>query len=246
MRSNLFPMVAIGCWPVLTIAGVLQIGCNGRSRPSSDAAHERSFDEQIAAVRNGAGDRIELESQGLGDADLDRLAGLDNLRVVLLDNAANSLSDAGLEKLARLPKLQHLRVRGGDFGDRGLAALAGCRELQILNLPVTHATDAGLAQLSRLPKLVQLRIGSPTITTAGLQSLEQFPELRRLHLIDVPVSDAGLAVLQQLPQLESLYLDGARASDSAYAALFRARPTLHVHINQSHHDHDPQHQTHAH
>jgi len=55
----------------------------------------------------------------------------------------------------------------------------------------------------------------------------------------VPITDDGLRELAKIEQLESLYIDGGNFSDEALAELFRARPGLHVHLNQQHHDRDP-------
>jgi len=51
--------------------------------------------------------------------------------------------------------------------------------------------------------------------------------------------------LAKMEQLESLYLDGADLSDAAVDELFRARPQLHVHFDQEHHDRDPSRHSHA-
>ena len=69
--------------------------------------------------------------------------------------------------------------------------------------------------------------------------LAGLPSILRLHLIDVPITDAGLAELAKIERLQSLYIDGGRISDAAWDELFRQRPKLHVHINQEHHDRDP-------
>jgi len=55
----------------------------------------------------------------------------------------------------------------------------------------------------------------------------------------VPIGDAGLAVLAQRPDLWSLYLDGAGVSEEAWAGYFQACPSVHVHVDQAHHDRDP-------
>jgi hypothetical protein len=45
--------------------------------------------------------------------------------------------------------------------------------------------------------------------------------------------------LAKIEQLQSLYVDDIAFSESAWQALFDARPRLHVHVNQEHHDRDP-------
>jgi hypothetical protein len=55
----------------------------------------------------------------------------------------------------------------------------------------------------------------------------------------VPIGDAGLDVLARMDGLWNLYLDGAGVSDEAWSRYFGARPTVHVHVDQAHHDRDP-------
>jgi hypothetical protein len=77
-----------------------------------------------------------------------------------------------------------------------------------------------------------------------MKTIRELPALKRLHLIDIPISDKGLAELTAIEQLESLYIDGGDFSDAALDELFRARPGLHVHLNQKHHDRDPRNHEH--
>ena len=72
------------------------------------------------------------------------------------------------------------------------------------------------------------------------------PKLRLLQLINVAISDTGIAHLHSMKQLESFYLDGGTVSDDAIVDLIEAIPGLHVHIDQHHHDLDPQAHSHVH
>lgn len=227
-------------------------GCNRQSAPDpAEASTELSLDEQIAAVRDGRGDRIACEQTPLdgnseaGRRQLDALAGLTTLRILQLDHVDNRLAPADAARLLALPGLQHIRLRGVSVDDATIAGMPTTSNLRIVNLPNADLTDAGFAAFERLPHLVQLRLRSPRVSAEGLQALKTFPSLLRLHLIDVPVTDAGLRVFNELPQLQSLYLDGATISDAAYDALFVARPELHLHLNQGHHDRDPHKHSHA-
>lgn len=207
--------------------------------PETQNSVEPDFATQLAAVRAGQRDRIEIQSEPIGDERLQSLAGADKLEVLLLDYPTNPITQPGFHVIASLPKLMHLRLRGVKVDDEAARTLAGAKSLQIVNLPQSELTDAGLAELTKLPKLVQLRLGSSQLTDKGLESLKSAPSLKRVHLIDVPITDEGLAVFHELPKLESLYIDGAQLSDAAYERLFEAQPGLHVHVDQAHHDRDP-------
>lgn len=201
---------------------------------------EASLAQQAADVRAGSSDRIQVQYVALGDDDLHTLTGLAGLRELLLDNDQNRLTAAGMLHLTELSKLEHLRVRGGSIDDAALKRLADLENLHVLNLPQGTFSDAGLVELKRLPKLVQFRFGSSHVTDAGMKTLAALPAIKRLHLIDVPITDDGVAELAKIEQLESLYIDGGRFSEAALENLFRRRPNLHVHLNQQHHDLDPQ------
>lgn len=240
---------------IVLVAGVAALGwLAGRHLPRNwwkgqavstyDAAEsapqpEPPLASQVEAVARRTSATIHVESQALVDEDLASLVPLAGLQVLTLDNASNSISDRGCEQLAGMTSLVHLRVRGGSIGDDGLAHLASLPQLKILNLPQCRATDRGLAVLAQLPRLAQLRLGSDRITDGGIQDLRRFPALRQLHLIGAPITDVALEELAKLEKLESLYLDDSQVTDDGLERLFRARPDLHVHINQQHHDRDP-------
>jgi len=203
------------------------------------APGEAPLKEQATAVRENKSDRILIEQAVVTDDDLQELAGLANLRELLLDNAESRFSAAGLKRLSGLPKLEHLRIRGSGVDDEALTHLAGLESLKILNVPQGTFGDAALEELKRLPNLVQFRFSSLRVTDAGMKTLTELAAIKQLHLINVPITDAGLATLAKIEQLESLYIDGGHFSDAAMEKLFKDRPRLHVHLNQAHHDLDP-------
>ena len=195
--------------------------------------------QQAASVRAGDTDQILIEHAPFTDQEFQSLAGLENLRVLLIDDPTAWFSATSLTAFNDLPKLEHLRHRGGGINDAALAQIARIQSLRILNLPRAEFSDAALTHLKTLPALEQLRFGSSQVTDAGMKTIAELPSLKRVHLITVPITDAGLTVLAAIPQLESLYIDGGNISDAAFDDLFRRRPTLHVHLNQQHHDRDP-------
>lgn len=229
----------------LSVAALLAtlsvVGCSQNQPPIKTSTP--SFSDQLALVQSGQSERILLESP-ISEAEFERCVGLANLGELLLDDPRTTCTPAMLRVIKTLPKLWHLRIRGPGIDDEALNPLAEMPALKILNLPQAKFSDSGLKKLARLPELEQLRFGSPNVTDAGLKSLVDFPALKRLHLIDVHLTDAGLRDLTKIKTLESLYIDGAELSDAALDELFAARPMLHVHFNQQHHDRDPH--SHAH
>lgn len=233
------------------IAGVVALGwITGRylpltwhrrqpTEPIATAPGELPLDEQMAAVERGAGATIHVAAQPVERDNVVELSRLHGLQILLLDHLDNAIGDRDCLALAQLTDLIHLRIRGGSIGDEGVAHLAALPRLKILNLPQCRVSNRGLAALADAPRLSQLRLGTRQITDEGLTALAGFPALRQLHLIDAPITDEGLKTIAALPKLESLYLDGSLVTEAGLDGLFRARPDLHVHINQQHHDRDP-------
>jgi hypothetical protein len=202
--------------------------------------HEPSFADQLQAVKTGHSEGIHVTASPISDDDLTAVAGATALRILVIDHSESRITAAGMRLLKGLPNLEQLRVRGPGADDGSLAQIAAIKSLKILNLPQADFTDAGLERLKELPNLIQLRFGSPKVTDAGMKTIAELPALLRLHLIDIPIGDRGLGTLIQMRQLESLYIDGGEFSDEAVTELFQKRPELHVHLNQQHHDRDPQ------
>ena len=218
-----------------------QVGCETAGTHSRSS--EPTLAKQVADVRAGTSDRIQLTRTPVNDNDLAAIHELTGLRELLIDDARSCVTATGLEHLAGLAKLEHLRLRGTGCDDAALAEVARLPELRVLNVPRGEFTDAGLAELAKLVRLEQLRFGSPQVTDAGMKTLLELPALKRIHLIGIPLTDVALAELAQIEPLESLYIDDIAFSDAAWAELFRQRERLgrplHVHIDEAHHDRDP-------
>jgi hypothetical protein len=208
--------------------------------PTGRVVLEPSFEEQLAAVARGDAIAIRLTLAPVNPQQLGRLSSVaDQLQELILD--AGVVRDADLGALAPLRQLEHLRLRDSRLTDAGAAQLAAgeLNQLRILNLPQAELTAAGIAHLSRLPRLSQLRLAGSQLDDRAVAALAALPELRSLHLIGPTLSDAALDSIAALPKLGSFYLDDCALSDAAWERLFIAKPSLHVHIDQFHHDRDP-------
>ena len=206
-------------------------------------AADTTFAEQVAAVRAGTSSRIRVTDRELTAEEWEEVAGLEALSH--LDLQEGVADDAKAIVLARLPRLERLVLRESPFGDEGFRHLAACHTLRDVNIPQARCTLVGLAALAELPRLKSLRLGSPELCPDGKGGAElgmtllQFPALRSLHLIDVPVGDNGLEGIARYDGLWNLYLDGAGISDEAWERYFALHPEVHVHVDQAHHDRDP-------
>lgn len=234
------------------IAGVCLLGCKpnsankaieksidqgGQVEPSEVA--DVPFEEQLAQVLAGTRDEIRLERSSVSAELLPALAKATQLRALILD--AGVMRDQDIQCLTSLSTLEHLRLRNSPLTDQAVKDLANGQldELRILNLPQAKLTADGLRELARLPRLRNLRIGGRSIDDAAIAELAKCPALSSLHLIQPGITDQSLETLAGMAELSSLYIDDCPLSDAAWEKLFAARPKMHVHIDQSHHDLDP-------
>ncbi len=107
-----------------------------------------------------------------------------------------SITDAGLQNLENLHRLQLLWMNETAVGDAGLAQLADLKGLQSLGLNKTEVTDAGLIHLRKMRDLKYLLLGHTQVTDAGLQHLRGLAKLKGFSLVGTRVTPVGVAELQ--------------------------------------------------
>lgn len=141
-----------------------------------------------------------LEELDLAEAQLlghnDGTMGFSALRTLIAQGAG--LDDAGMRRLAQLPRCEALYVSGNQLTAKGLQVLTSHPLLHTLELRDCSLDDAIV----------------PTLMT-----------LARLHCLDVagsPVTPGALALLAALPNVQSLGIDGAQLDARAAAALSEA------------------------
>lgn len=93
--------------------------------------------------------------------------------VLAVDLRKTKVTDAGLEHLTGLTKLQLLKLGSTKVTDAGLEHLRGLTNLQSLVLCGTKVTDAGLEHLKGLTKLQSLYLSRTKVTDAGVKKLQQ-------------------------------------------------------------------------
>jgi internalin A len=144
------------------------------------------------------------------DAGLEHLKGMTRLQY--LDLSYTHVS--GLEYLDSLTGLQYLNLSCTPVTDAGLEHLKGLSGLRLLRLAGSRdtnsrITNAGLAHLEGLTGLQGLDLHHTLITNAGLEHLKGLTGLQNLWLFDTGITDAGLEHLKGLTGLHKLFLPSA-------------------------------------
>jgi len=135
--------------------------------------------------------QLDLTWSLITDADLEYLRGLDKLETLLLSRT--QVSDSGLENLKGLTKLRDLDLSHTQISDAGLEHLKGMN-IRRLDLWGTAVTEAGLEHLKGLPNLTSLTFVNMQISNAGLEHLKSMTNLKRLMFKTTP---SNLADLQE-------------------------------------------------
>jgi hypothetical protein len=138
------------------------------------------------------------------------------------------VTDAALEHLRRLPRLQRLTLSAREVTDTQLVQLHQLRELRELHLDGTKVTDAGLVHLRALTEIQVLDLSRNDIYGPGLVHLRELGQLKSLNLECTHVNDAGLLHLHGLASLTELNLDNTDVSDVGAAQLAKALPNCEV------------------
>ena len=152
-------------------------------------------------------------------------------------------TDAQMERLRELPRLQSLSLSGTSITDAGLARIAGLTQLRALWLHQTRITDEGLAHIacahsaSRLGARQHANHGCRVDATCRVDTTSSvvahrdpdyrcrlahvsgLTQLRHLMLADTRITDAGLVHVSRLTQLYSLDLENTQISDTGLAHL---------------------------
>jgi len=165
--------------------------------------------------RNARGEAIAVDLRGsfVSDADLDQVAKLERLE--RLDLSLTRVTDLGLLRLKQLRNVRELNLFFAELiTDEGLAVLKDWPQIERLNLRGTKVTDNTLAILAGKDTIIALDIGYAEVTDSGLQHLPRLKGLRELAFGGNKMTDVGMQVLRSLPGLTKLDVAGRQRTDS--------------------------------
>jgi len=171
-------------------------------------------------------EELRIGSIGMTDASMETIAGLGNLRYLLLFGCT-SVTDEGLKKLVSLKHLEDLIVGGADISISGLSCLNELPDLRYLKLKDVKQDHTGL-DLSGLRNLENLTIGTrredgpiSDADVACLVDLKQLEWFQISQSVKKPygLTDHGLAWLAGLTQMDRLSIGGPGLTDDGLAHL---------------------------
>ncbi len=229
--------VVVGTFAIMGLVYLL-MGIDTTPTAPPEPSVEERFKEQFTELQKSEVTVARLDAFTIDDSMLKQLASLDQLMTIQVK--ASDVSLETIAAIAKMPKLEQLHVRGAAINDDMLAALTSSPTIWLLNFPNAEVSPAGLECLAKMPALRNLRLGIKDGNNRHGRAVATLSRLRTVHLIRVAITDEGLQALAKMPQLESLYLDDSSITDAGWTWLFEENPQLHVHINQKHHDRDPQ------
>ena len=134
------------------------------------------------------------------------------------------ITDAGMQHLKGLKRLESVSLINTQVTDASLAHLNGLTNLKSLALRRTKVTDAGLEHLQKLTNLYHLDLRNTQVTDAGLKHLTGLPRLKWLELNNTQVTDAGLEHLKGLTNLRMLCVNRTQVTAEGEAMLQKALP----------------------
>jgi hypothetical protein len=149
---------------------------------------------------------LDFAQAPMTDADLERVAKLEG--VTALGLAGSRVSDAGLAHVARLGKLATLDLTRTAITDAGLTHLAKLDALTTLLLDGTNVTDRGVIQAARVESLKLLEPGKKKLTDDVVAALV---EAGRLHVLAQARTLKGRAGDDK--QINMLLLSGTPVGD---------------------------------
>jgi len=161
--------------------------------------------EELFAVVKELGLTTVHANNMMGDEDLQKLSELDHVTSLDL-SGSQSITDEGMQYLARMPQLRELRLShfpGGRVTDRGLEALQHLRELRVFEICWQGGiTDNGIANLRQCDQLEEVDLMGTHTGDDAIRAFAGKPNLRKFKT-GRNVTDAGLSLLHQFPAFKT-------------------------------------------
>lgn len=160
---------------------------------------------------------LRLSGAGITDAGIIRLNRFPKL--VNLDLSASGVTEVGIAVLKDLPDLRTLGLGYSMIGDTAMKQVGALNELTELNLAKTAVSDLGVAELGKLNKLEVLDISEAAgITGTFFQNLKTNKKLRVLRAHHTVIRPEAIQFLVNCP-IEELNLEATPMNDLAMVSI---------------------------
>ena len=168
--------------------------------PIDDAAFAR-----LAAMPRLA--RVSLVDVALTDEALNAVASSPALESLTLESRPGAITARGIERIARQARIKDLALFNVDLPDPvALAPLARLTRLETLRLWGSPQDDACLAYLKGLTGMKTIDLRQTRLTDSGLESLTGMRGLEALLVDGSKLTNAGMAKLARLAALKQLWI----------------------------------------
>jgi Leucine-rich repeat (LRR) protein len=186
----------IGLLPLVALASSADIAREVEAMGGEAVRDAKGAIVEISLARTWANDNI-----------LDRVAEAKDLQ--RLDLSFTYVTDRGIEKLQKLPKLEELNLHTAEFiTDAAMSYLRANKSLRKLVLRGTDVTDVSMPYIAELTNLRALDLSQTMLGDGGLESLPALAQLEELDLGGSRLSGINLNFLKLLPKLRKLGLQG--------------------------------------
>lgn len=189
--------------------------------PRGDAQYwvqiiSHNFDDDdladVEIIARGIPLHFHLSDSRVTPAGLERLASAG--RINQLELSGDSIDDALLKSLPKLPLHGQLGLYSDQLTNAGVQPVAECRELTAISLE-GNLSDDSLKRLAGLSKLQRVSLGKH-FTRRAFDILGKMENLTNLDASDL---NPDLSDLQKIPKLQTLSLTGKKYDDEAALAI---------------------------
>ena len=145
--------------------------------------------------------------------------------------AGTPITDASLEILSKMPKLQSLDVSNTwDITSAGVALLAACEALTDINFYNSDLVDGSVTETAaKMSRLEKLNLDNIPVTDADVEKLAPLAEnLTFLHLGGTKITDAAVPTLVKFQKLTTLHVNRTKVSSEGAEELRKALPGCEV------------------
>ena len=168
----------------------------------------------------------------ISDAGLVHVAGLTNLRVLLLQTPA--VTDEGVVQLTSLKKLEALSLEHCAVTEKGLDIVAQFPRLRDLSLMENQILeDAHLKPLGALTGLTDLSLRWTPIDGSGMTHLTSLNELERLNLAQTSAGDVALESIRDCDKMQWLSLWQTAVTDDGLKNLVQMQKLRHLDLKNT-------------